>query len=373
METQVIDYRNKVVLAPMVRVGMLPTRLLALHYGADIVWGEEIIDKALLKSSRVVNEALGTVDFIRDSGNTLLYRTCQEDFPSIFQIGSSDAVTALKAAEIVSRDVNGIDLNMGCPKHFSVHAGMGAALLTNVEKATEILSTLNRNLNNSITCKIRLKSTVAETVDLLKSLESTGIKAVTIHCRMTHERPHHPAHWDILKEVISLKPINIPIIANGDVYQYTDIAKIKETTGADSVMIARGAIRNTSVFQQNTIPIYSVMQKYMEYAITTDNHYTNTKYTLQQIIKENNIWPNNGEGEGVVIYKAKDMRTLASLFKLEDFYDDFWRKLNTKKSNTNSTYINNTTQTDTTQTDTTNESKIEESSETEPPAKRFKV
>jgi len=316
-----------VVLAPMVRVGMLPMRLLALHYGADIVWGEEIVDKAIIKSTRVVNETLGTIDFLRDSGKNLLYRTCKDDYPNIFQIGSSDSVLALKAAQMVSQDVKGIDLNMGCPKHFSVHAGMGAALLCNVEKATDILSTLVRNLNNPISCKIRLKPTVAETIDLLKSLESTGVKAITIHCRMVPERPHHPAHWDILKEIVALKPISIPIIANGDVFDYTDINKIKETTGIDSVMIARGAIKNTSLFQAQTIPIYSVMKKYMEYAIITDNHYTNTKYTLQQIIKENNMWPNNGEGEGQIVYKAKDNRTLSKLFNLEDFYDQFHQKL----------------------------------------------
>jgi tRNA-dihydrouridine synthase len=50
-----IDYRNKKILAPMVRVGTLPFRLLALEYGADIVYSEELIDKKLIKTKRVVN------------------------------------------------------------------------------------------------------------------------------------------------------------------------------------------------------------------------------------------------------------------------------------------------------------------------------
>lgn len=50
-----IDYKNKIVLAPMVRVGTLPMRLLALRYGADIVYSEEIIDFKLLKCYRQIN------------------------------------------------------------------------------------------------------------------------------------------------------------------------------------------------------------------------------------------------------------------------------------------------------------------------------
>ena len=53
-----LDYRNKIILAPMVRVGALPMRLLALHYGADIVYSEEIIDFKLLKTTRRVNRKL---------------------------------------------------------------------------------------------------------------------------------------------------------------------------------------------------------------------------------------------------------------------------------------------------------------------------
>lgn len=52
---KLLDYRNKIILAPMVRVGFLPMRLLALHYGADIVYTEEIIDFKLLKTTRKIN------------------------------------------------------------------------------------------------------------------------------------------------------------------------------------------------------------------------------------------------------------------------------------------------------------------------------
>lgn len=71
-------YANKAILAPMVRVGTLPMRLLALRYGADLVYSEEIIDFKLIKSRRSVNNELGTVDYIDESG-FVVFRTCEEE------------------------------------------------------------------------------------------------------------------------------------------------------------------------------------------------------------------------------------------------------------------------------------------------------
>lgn len=59
-----LDYKNKMIMAPMVKIGTTPARLVALDYGADIVYTEEIIDFRLLRSSRVENPVLNTVDYI---------------------------------------------------------------------------------------------------------------------------------------------------------------------------------------------------------------------------------------------------------------------------------------------------------------------
>lgn len=68
-------YRNKMILGPMVRIGTLPMRILALQYGADLVYTDEIIDFKLIKSKRYVNDALGTIDFVDDDG-VVVFRTC---------------------------------------------------------------------------------------------------------------------------------------------------------------------------------------------------------------------------------------------------------------------------------------------------------
>ena len=69
-----IDYVGKMILAPMVKIGTLPTRLLAIHYGADLVYTEEIIDWRLLRSKRVVNDQLDTIDYIDQTDDTMVLR-----------------------------------------------------------------------------------------------------------------------------------------------------------------------------------------------------------------------------------------------------------------------------------------------------------
>ncbi|XP_018326859.1 tRNA-dihydrouridine(20) synthase [NAD(P)+]-like isoform X3 [Agrilus planipennis] len=136
-----LDYRNKIILAPMVRVGTLPMRLLALGYGADIVYTEEIIDWKFLRSLRRINDALGTIDYLDKSDGTVVFRTCaKEKDKVVVQLGTCDPERALKVAKMIENDIAGIDINMGCPKEFSLKGGMGAALLSKPCKAKLILS-----------------------------------------------------------------------------------------------------------------------------------------------------------------------------------------------------------------------------------------
>jgi hypothetical protein len=101
-----LDYRSKVLLAPMVRVGLLPFRLLCLSYGADIVYSEEIIDKKLELCKRRLNPELGTVEFFPKGKDptfreNLVFQTCSKDTPTVLQLGTATSVGALKATEIV--------------------------------------------------------------------------------------------------------------------------------------------------------------------------------------------------------------------------------------------------------------------------------
>jgi tRNA-dihydrouridine synthase 2 len=107
--------------------------------------------------------------------------------------------------------VAGIDINMGCPKEFSVKGGMGSALLTQPEKAQKILRTLVQGVKIPVTCKIRILPDLESTVELCKKLASCGIAAIAVHGRTKEERPRHANHNDFIRAVA--QSVNIPVIA----------------------------------------------------------------------------------------------------------------------------------------------------------------
>ncbi|XP_052233226.1 tRNA-dihydrouridine(20) synthase [NAD(P)+]-like [Dreissena polymorpha] len=277
-----MDYRNKVILAPMVRIGTLPTRLLALKYGADIVYTEEIIDRKILNTERIENKVLGTIDYV-SSDSTLVFRTNSREKPLlVFQMGTANSQTALKAAKKIEQDVSAIDINMGCPKEFSIKGGMGAALLKKPDTIKEILTTLVQNVAVPVTCKIRLLPEIEDSLRLVKMIEETGVAAIAIHGRLTEERPRHPNRNETIKTLA--QHLTIPVIANGgslEILSYEDIAKFREATGSSSVMVARAAQWNTSIFRpKGILPVKEVVKEYLKLAINVDNDFPNTKYCI---------------------------------------------------------------------------------------------
>ncbi|KUF96089.1 Bidirectional sugar transporter SWEET1b [Phytophthora nicotianae] len=249
-------YENKVCLSPMVRSGTLPLRLLSLRYGADLVYGEEIVDKRIISAVRVPNEVVNAVDFVSRNGDSVVFRTCPEEAGKVvFQIGTADAVLALKAAEAVARDVAAVDINMGCPSTFR-QGGMGAALLRKPEVACD--------------------------VDLAKRLEDAGAYAVGVHMRQIHERPHDKASWDRLAPLCRRYLFLCSRTATcSRTTTLTNFARFR----ASSFLVARGALANPSIFRkEGRLPIDEVVREYLKAAAETDNVFQNTKYNVMRMI-----------------------------------------------------------------------------------------
>ncbi|XP_037046073.1 tRNA-dihydrouridine(20) synthase [NAD(P)+]-like isoform X1 [Bradysia coprophila] len=288
-ERKSMDYRNKLILAPMVRVGTLPFRLLSSRYGADIVYTEELIDWKLLKTTRKINDILGTVDFVDETDGTIVFRTCAEERQKVvLQMGTASAERALQVGKLVENDVAAIDINMGCPKEFSVKGGMGIALLNNAENAKKILKTLVDGLTIPVTCKIRIFPDIERTISLVKEFEAIGISAIAVHGRTRQERPQHKVHADMIRKVA--ENLDIPVIANGGSNQiktYDDIFKFKENSGTSSVMVARAAQWNPSIFQNGPLmPLDDVIKELLKLSIEFDNSPSNTKYCVQMMLRE---------------------------------------------------------------------------------------
>jgi tRNA-dihydrouridine synthase 2 len=331
-------FRGKMLLAPMVRANTLPLRLLALEYGADTVYTEELVDRKWAdgRIRRVENERLGTIDFVEDVPMSRKQRNrlgvvaeegcaaptmqkvvlrvspAHERGRLIFQIGTNCAARALKAAQVVIGDVAGVDLNMGCPKKFSVHGGMGAGLLKTPEVAKDVIRTLKNGLpaGKTVTCKIRLPAggDVRANADFCRAMESAGADAVAVHLRGAGERNGDRARWEQARDLSA--SITVPFIANGDVLAGPHVGRLRAMVRGDapeggstpdpsapspvSLMIARGALRNCSIFRaagpggsDAMVPLDDVVRRYLRLSILAEPPWVNPKYVVMQMLRWN--------------------------------------------------------------------------------------
>lgn len=326
-----VEYIGKLVLAPMVRAGELPTRLLALKYGADLVWSPEIIDKKILTCERIENEKLGTIDFL-STGQTkipgvtnLVFRTHPELERNklIFQMGTSNSEIAVQAAKLIINDVDGIDINAGCPKHFSIHSGMGAALLKTPEILIDILEKLVEEIgkpnNKPISVKIRLLPDEDETLELIKRLVKTGISNLTVHCRTQNMRNREdPIRYYFHKIKKICDENKVSLIINGQVTNRKDFEELKskwiESQEFDEIvpmikddknveeflkmkiskvneiggMIATEAEINPTCFNLKPLHWVELIKEYTDIAELNDNFTGNSKYMLTRMIPGKN-------------------------------------------------------------------------------------
>ena len=274
-----MKFEGKKILAPMVRFSTLPTRMLALEYDFDIVYGPEIVAQRIIGSERF--EENGFIQYTKPGPEKILnFATTKEERSQlVFQLGCSDPELAIKAAQTIKQDVDVIDLNCGCPKPFSLKGKMGAALLEDPDLLCSILTALKSEIPQ-VTCKIRVFDDLVKTLELVKRINATGISALAVHvrtkdCKVDKTKARWDYFWPI-KQVLG----NTPLIANGDVFSQKDITDLKEL-GCDSFMTARGAMRNLSMFRaKGNIDSEEICKAYLRKALKYNNNYQNTKWVL---------------------------------------------------------------------------------------------
>ena len=303
-----VDYRNKVVLAPMVRSGELPCRLLALHYGADLVWGPETVDKSMIGCMVKTNPRTGCLEWSRSPSRnnakigleipmkeSIIYRIDpkRESRKLVYQIGTSTPSLAVEAASMVAPYVAGIDVNAGCPKPFSTSGGMGAALLLKPDLLSSILTALVSEVGKpheiGISVKIRLLETPEKTSALVNQLCKTGITGLTIHCRTTPMRPRQRAIREQLSMISTIcHNHGVACLMNGDVTSREEGIELAQQFDCDGAMIATAAESNPAVFlpsdARSAQPWPTRVHLYLQYALSVENKWGNSKFTLSQLI-----------------------------------------------------------------------------------------
>lgn len=222
-----LPFTTPVFLAPMSGVTDLPMRRLVKRYGAGMVFSEMIASRMMVDEMR--HEQRHTTNY-------------HDEFPLAAQIAGCEPDIMAEAAQLnESRGAAMIDINFGCPVKKVVNAMAGSALMRDVPLATNIMKAVVNAVKIPVSVKMRLgwDDTSINAPDLARIAEDIGVKMITVHGRTRCQLYNGTANWDAVRAV--KEAVKIPIIINGDI-RSTDDAHVAQTkSGADGVMIGRGA------------------------------------------------------------------------------------------------------------------------------------
>lgn len=230
-----IELLSDAVAAPLAGFSDVGFRKVAASYGAGLTYTEMVSAKGLYYGS--------------DKTENLL-ATAPEERVKAVQIFGGEWEYMVRACENPLLDkFDIIDINMGCPVPKVVKNNEGSALLNDIDNASKIVRECVNATNKPITVKFRkgFKPTDNIAVEFAEAMQSAGASAITVHGRTREQYYSGEADWESI--ALAVQAVNIPVIANGDVFNLEDYLAIKQATNADGVMIARGALGNPAVFK----------------------------------------------------------------------------------------------------------------------------
>ncbi len=224
------------VLAPLAGFTDLPFRSVVKKFGADLTVSE------MLSSNALIHHSKKTLHMLKKSPI--------ED-PYSAQISGSNVDIVKGAVEILNEydGIDIIDLNCGCPVPKVVGHGSGSSLLLDLPLMGSIIRTIKDTSNKNMTSvKIRLGFEKKNHIDIAKMVEDSGADFLAVHGRTRVGKFKAPVDYDAIKEI--KEAVSIPVIANGDIDSYEKAKWVLEHTGADGVMIGRGAVGAPWIFHQ---------------------------------------------------------------------------------------------------------------------------
>jgi tRNA-dihydrouridine synthase B len=182
--------------------------------------------------------------------------------PLFYQIFLSEPSVIVPALnKLHSFKADGIDLNLGCPAPSLLKRGAGCALTRNHDTVKEIIGKVRSNTKLPLTIKIRLGETLNQSryLELCRIVEGEGADCITVHARLNNEKFCRKPRWDWIGR--AKESVKIPVIANGGIFSCEDAKKCLDITGADGLMIGRGAVEAPWIFSEIASTLYQLPKK----------------------------------------------------------------------------------------------------------------
>ena len=196
-------------------------------------------------------------EFIRVTNTLLPARTFERIVPELLHggrtfagvpvraqlLGSDPYCLADNAAQLAALGPHGIDLNFGCPANVVNRHGGGAALLDEPELLTRIVSAVRRAVPASMPVSAKMRLGVRDdsrAEECALALQDGGAEELVVHARTKADAYRPPAYWARIADICAV--VNIPVIANGEIWNVEDALRCRELSGCQSLMLGRGMV-----------------------------------------------------------------------------------------------------------------------------------